>query len=560
MRLLVADDNKDSLYMLQTLLQANGHQVVTARNGAEALKRLHSERADMIISDILMPVMDGFILCREVKRDQAMKDIPFIFYTATYTDERDEELALKMGADRFIRKPKMPDEFIRIVQQVAENVGKGNVVLKKPAVDETETEKLKLHSERLIKKLEKKMMDLEKENEERKRTETALRDSQEQLRQAHKMEGMVTLAGGIAHEFNNILGIIIGNNELALMDVPDWSPARECLKEIQKAALRAKEVVRNILSFARKTPAERKPTQVATIVKETLTLLRASISANIDIRQNILCDREILLADPAELSNVLMNLCTNAVHAIGDGPGLIEVGLEPITLDRASVAKYEGLNPGNFVKLTVRDTGSGIDSRIIDCIFDPYFTTKSLSERSGMGLAIVYGIVKQHDGAIRVKSVEGQETLFEVVFPLLEVEIAREVRAAPEVLPKGTERILFVDDEPSLTKLVKHMLEQLGYRVETRTSSLEALALFKGEPGRFDLVITDMGMPEMAGNLLAQELMKTRSDIPIIMCTGYSARFDKETAKEAGIRAYAMKPLVMKDLAGIVRQVLDERA
>jgi PAS domain S-box-containing protein len=391
----------------------------------------------------------------------------------------------------------------------------------------------------------------------RKRAEGEKASLEVQLRQAQKMESIGTIAGGIAHEFNNILGVIIGNNELALMDMPDWNPAKNCLKEIQKASLRAKDVVRNILSFARKTPAERTPIRISTVIKESLKLLRASIPTMIEIRQNISCEREMILADPTEVNQVLMNLCTNAVHATGVEAGALEVGLEPIALDKDSAAKYDGLNPGDFVKLTVRDTGHGIDPEIIGRIFDPYFTTKSLAERTGMGLAIVYGIVKKHDGAIRVESEAGKGTVFEVLFPLHEGVVEQEVKEKPEVLPKGTERILFVDDEPSLVEMAERMLRRLGYDVETKTSSVEALDLFKEEPDRFDLVITDIGMPHMAGDMLAQKLIKIRPDVPVIICTGYSDRMDEDNAKERGIKAFVMKPLVMRDLAKTVREVLD---
>ena len=393
---------------------------------------------------------------------------------------------------------------------------------------------------------------------ERRQAEEALLESESKLRQAQKMESIGTLAGGIAHEFNNILGIIIGNTELAIDDVPEWNPAKESLKEIRKASMRAKDVVRHILSFARKTPAERKPIQISTIIRDSLKLMRASIPTTIEIRQNISCESEMILNDPTEINQVLMNLCTNSVHALSEETGVLEVSLESISLDRDSAGQYENLNPGNFVKLTVKDAGQGIDPKIMDRIFDPYFTTKDMDKGTGMGLAVVYGIVKKHDGAIKASSEPGKGTVFEVLFPLIDEGAEHEVEEEPQALPTGTERILFVDDEESLAKMVKQMLERLGYQVVTKTNPKEALSLFKAEVDQFDLVITDMAMPQMAGDRLAQELMEIRKDIPVILCTGHSARIDEDRAKGLGLAAYVMKPLVMKDFAITVRKVLDK--
>ena len=392
---------------------------------------------------------------------------------------------------------------------------------------------------------------------ERKQAEEALRESESKLRQSQKMESIGTLAGGIAHEFNNILGIIIGNTELAIDDVPEWNPAKESLKEIRKASMRAKDVVRHILSFARKTPAQRKPIQISTVVRESLKLMRASIPTTIEIRQNIACESEMILADPTEVNQILMNLCTNSVHALSEETGVLEVSLESISLDRDSAGQYENLNPGNFVRLTVKDTGQGIDQKIMGSIFDPYFTTKDMDKGTGMGLAVVYGIVKKHDGAIKASSELGKGTDIEVLFPLIEEVVEPEVEEEPEALPTGNERILFVDDEESLVKMAEQMLERLGYEVVTQTNPKEALTLFKADPSQFDLVITDMAMPQMAGDHLAQELMKIRGDIPVILCTGHSARIDEDRAKELVLAAYVMKPLVMRDFANTVRKVLD---
>ena len=385
---------------------------------------------------------------------------------------------------------------------------------------------------------------------------TASKKIEDQLRQAQKMESIGTLAGGIAHEFNNILGIIIGNTELALMDVPDWNPVKECLEETRKASIRAKDVVRQITSFARKTPLGKKPIQIGTIIKESLKLIRATTPTIIEIRQAILCESEMILAQPTEISQIFMNLCSNSAHAIGEEAGVLEVNLENEELRMKN--EELGLEAGRYVKLTVRDTGSGIKPEIIDRIFDPYFTTKDVDEGLGMGLAVVYGIVKKHDGAIKVKSEVDKGTVVEVLFPIIKAEVEGEVEE-PETLRGDTGRILFVDDEASLAKMTAQMLVRLGYEVVTKTNPKEALALFKAEPDRFDLVITDMAMPYMTGVKLAQELMAIRQDIAVILCTGHSDRIDEVKALRLGFKAYATKPLVMENLANLVRKVLDHK-
>jgi len=332
------------------------------------------------------------------------------------------------------------------------------------------------------------------------------------------------------------------------------------LKEIRAASMRAKDVVRHILSFARKTPAQRKPIQISTIIRDSLKMMRASIPTTIEIRQNISCESEMILADPTEINQILMDLCTNSVHALSEETGVLDVSLESISLDKDSAIEYENLNTGNFVKLTVKDTGQGIDPKIMNRIFDPYFTyftTKDIGKGTGMGLAIAYGIVKKYDGAIKASSELGKGTVFEVLFPLIDEAAEPEVEEEPGVLPRGTERILFVDDEESLAKMAKQMLERLGYQVVTKTNPRETLDLFRAEPDKFDLVITDMAMPQMAGDRLARELMKIRRNIPVILCTGHSARIDEDRAKELGLAAYVMKPLVMRDFANTVRRVLD---
>ena len=377
-----------------------------------------------------------------------------------------------------------------------------------------------------------------------------------QLQQAHKMEAIGTLAGGIAHEFNNVLAIIMGNADLAIDDVPDWNPAREYLKEIRNASFRAKEVVRQILSFARKTMAALKPLEVNTIVKESLKLMRASIPAMISIKPKIPPGPKLILGDPTEIHQIVINLCTNAAHAMKTSGGILEVAVSEVTLDDRTASRYEDLSAGDFVKLTVKDSGEGIAPDVLEKVFEPYFTTKEFGQGSGMGLAVVYGIVKKCQGAINISSVVGEGTTVNVLFPKIEEEApAKENKEL--ALPRGNERILLVDDDPSIANMIRQMLERFGYTVTSMTESTTALERFKSDPDDFDLVVTDMSMPKMSGDQLAAELMKIRKNVPILLCTGHSDAVDEKKARQIGIKGFAMKPLDKGKLAKAVRATLD---
>ena len=378
-----------------------------------------------------------------------------------------------------------------------------------------------------------------------------------QIRQDHKMEAIGTLAGGIAHDFNNILGIILGNAELAMDDVPEWNPAKMNLKEIRTASLRAKDVVRQLLSFARKTRLEKKPTNIVPIVDESLKLLRSSIPTSIEIRQNITENVGTILADPTQINQVLINLCTNANHAMPDG-GILEFSLKHATFDEDTASQYPDLTPGRYVNLTVSDTGHGISQEDIDRIFDPYFTTKEIGKGTGMGLAVVHGIVKDHKGIIIVESELGKGTTFSIFFPVVEKEAVVETQT-DEKLPTGNERILLIDDEESMVKLGHHRLERLGYKVEATTDPNDALELFRSQPNQFDLVITDLTMPKITGDKLVKEILNIRPDIPVILCTGFSEKIDEKKAKAIGAVEYVEKPLDQRDFALIVRKVLDKK-
>ncbi len=379
-----------------------------------------------------------------------------------------------------------------------------------------------------------------------------------QLKQAHKMEAIGTLTGGIAHEFNNILSIILGNTELALDDVPEWNPAHFNLVEIKTAGLRAKNVVKQLLSFIRKTDIKRQPISIIPVIKDALKFLRSTITANIDIRQNIQDTVDTIFADPTQINQIMINLCTNASHAMEETGGMLDIGIQNVFLDEDSTALIDPeLTQGNYVKVTVSDTGHGIAPENIERIFDPYFTTKEVGKGSGLGLSVVHGIVKIHRGAITVDSELGQGTTFNIFFPVTEEEVVTESKIIEE-LPTGNENILFVDDEESIVFIVRQMLERLGYQVEVKMNPVEALELFRSNPDQFDLVITDMAMPQMDGDKLVKEILNIRSEMPIILCTGFSKRVTEENAKELGIKAFAMKPLAIRNLAVVVRKALDE--
>ena len=390
---------------------------------------------------------------------------------------------------------------------------------------------------------------------ERKRAEEEKKNLEYQLQQAQKMEAVGTLAGGIAHDFNNILSVIIGYTELILMNAKVDADVRQNLKEIFNASKHARDMVKQILAFSRQSKQERKPIQVAHIVKEAIKMLRASLPATISIEQHIEKDTAVIEADPTQIHQVLMNLCTNAAHAINEKDGTLEIRLQNVELDQADAVEIPDLKAGPYLKLTVEDSGEGIPPELRQQIFNPYFTTKEKGKGTGLGLAVVQGIVKSYNGAVTVESDVGKGTAFHVFLPTLKRRlIAEEELAKP--LPMGYERILMVDDEQPLVEIGKQMLERLGYSVATRTSSIEALELFKANPHRFDLVITDIVMPNMSGDKLAEKMMDIRADIPVILCTGYSEKFTRQEAADMGIRSFLMKPLVMKDLADTVRQAL----
>ncbi len=380
----------------------------------------------------------------------------------------------------------------------------------------------------------------------------------QQLQQSQKLEAIGTLTGGIAHDFNNILSIIIGNAEIALDDIQSWHPVYNHLEEIKLASLRAKDVVRQLLSFSRKSEQRKKPLHLQDLIEESLHLMRATIPATIEIRSDTAADLRTIEADPTQIHQIIINLCTNASHAMEKNGGVLDVRLSNVRLDEAAATLHHSLPPGDYVQLRVSDTGCGIDPKIKDRVFDPYFTTKESGKGSGIGLSVVHGIVRDHSGAIDIESKVGAGTTVKVFFPAIEARPAKEPAASRHLLV-GNESILFVDDERSLAMMVKTALERLGYRVETATDPLEALALIQSKPDRIDLLITDMTMPKMTGAQLIAQALRLRPELATILCTGYSEKINPQRAKALGIDFFLEKPFRQNDLSEAVRKVMDAK-
>ncbi|MGD0231215.1 MAG: response regulator [Syntrophorhabdales bacterium] len=505
-RILWADDNADMRDYVGRLL-ADRFDVEAVANGREALDAAQRQLPDLVLSDVMMPGLDGFGLLRELRADERTRTLPVVLLSARAGDEARVE-GLVAGADDYLMKPFSARELLTVVgAQIA--------------------------------------------------MARMRRETEAQLRQARKMEALGTLTGGVAHEFNNILSAIIGFTELLAGHAAKGSRDERHLARIMEASIRGRDIVRQLLTFMRKTEQEKKPLRLSSIVKETVKFLRASTPSTIDIRVDVKSESGVILGDPVQIQQVLMNLCTNAAFAMREKGGSLDIALSDFSVSPSS-RDPQDIEPGLYIKLTVRDTGSGIAPEIIDKIFDPFFTTKEVGEGTGLGLSVVHGIVKQHDGYITVESEPGKGSTFTVYFPKTAKGSAT-ASVSHEALPTGSERILFVDDEEALVEMGEDILTELGYEVTSRMNGKEALALLKEDPSRFDLVITDQTMPEMTGVELAKEVLALRADLPIIMCTGFSHLVDADKANALGIPAFAMKPLTKAEIAKTIRKVLDEQ-
>jgi PAS domain S-box-containing protein len=382
-----------------------------------------------------------------------------------------------------------------------------------------------------------------------------------ELRQAHKMEAVGTLAGGIAHDFNNILAAIMGYIELMQLEVPEGHAIQHSLNQVLKATHRAKDLVNHILTFSRQSPKEKKPVRLHQIIHEALKLIRATIPTTIAITSDITELGGAVLADPTQIHQVIMNLCTNAAHAISDRKGgIISISLSQVELTGQDVRAFTQITPGPYARFSVRDNGVGMTPEVLGRMFDPFFTTKELGTSTGMGLSVVHGIVKSHNGTIAVESEVGVGTLFHVYFPLIPLEAGAEIpddqKQGELPAQTGTERILFVDDEKNLVNIGDRMLRRLGYQVTAVASSEEALRIFSKSPHTFDLLITDMTMPEMTGLELVEKIHEIRPEFPVILCSGYDKRIAGKKLSAMGIRYFALKPLEVREFGKLIREAL----
>lgn len=513
-RILICDDEPQITASIKALLDVfEKYRIETTNSSRHALSMIQADAPDLVILDVMMPEMTGFQLLDSI--DRLRTDSAFIMVTGESSVDTAIK-AIRKGAVDYLRKPFEPDELVIRVENVLKQ-----------------------------RRMRHEQLSVEAEN----------RELEDRLRQSHKMEAIGTLAGGIAHDFNNVLSIILGNAELALTMLPESDDCYQNLEQIFEASLRAKDMIRQLLSFSRKEESSRRPLRINGVINESLKLLRASMPANICIALEL--DREdcTVIGDATQLHQILLNLCTNAAHAMEKDGGVLTLRVSSEYLDNTAAANLE-LEAGRFAHLIIADTGKGIDRAIINRIFDPYFTTKEVGKGTGMGLAVVHGIVKTSGGAIRVSSAPGC-TEFHLYLPRVDaIPVVEAITFDRRQLPGGREHILLVDDEEMLVFMMQQTLEQLGYKVTGFTRSEAAHRAFEANPHSYDILITDMTMPGMTGTSLARAVKQLRN-IPVILCTGYNEQIDDENAQSLGIQALIMKPVGMQQLAKTIRNVLE---
>lgn len=489
--------------------------VIPAQSGIVGIESTKAESPEMVLLDIEIGGIDRYEVCRILKSEENTKHIPILLITEIQSDPKSYVKGLEAGVVGFLGKP---IDKAELAVQV-------NMVLR-------------------ISALEKDKAELKK-----------------QLQQAQKMESIGTLAGGIAHEFNNILFPIIGYTEMSMYDVPENSKTRENLASVLKAADRAKDLIQQIQSFSMKEGHEIKALKIQYVVKETLKLLRASLPSTIEVRHEIDNTCGPVAADPSEIQQVLMNLCTNAYQVMEEKGGELEITLQEVDLAPGDLSFEIDLNPGCYLKLTVKDTGPGFEQTEVKHIFDPQYRTSDWNEGAGMGLNIVHEIIRSYKGIICISSDPDQGTTIDVYLPLIDTQSDNISEVSTKThIPLGTETILLVDDEEDVLEMMHLMLERLGYQVISTLNGVKALETFRKASKTFDLVITDQTMPKMTGMELIKALRLVQPDIQIILCTGFNEKITEENTRHLGIGALIGKPVRIAEIAGKIREVLDRKS
>ena len=550
---LIADDNAQNRYYLEVLLQGNGFAVRSATNGAEALEMAQNDPPGLLISDILMPIMDGFALCREWRADERLKEIPFIFYTATFTEPQDETLALGLGANRFVIKPQEPEVLLAIIREVLAGRNNGSV----DAAGRDDRELLQEHGQALFRKLSKKMAALEEANLLLKENLAERQRLEDQLRHAQKMEAIGQLAGGVAHDFNNILSVIMGYASMLKLDRELVAAQAERVDQILGAAEKGAYLTRSLLSFSRRQVMKLERTDLNDIVRNIESFLARILEENIHLKVLPNTSPLPVLADTTQIEQVLMNLVTNGRDAMPQGGELV-LATDLLETDAALAHVHGFCEPGRYARVTVSDTGIGMEAATREKIFEPFFTTKADGKGTGLGMAIVYGIVKQHNGYINVYSEPGKGTTFNIYLPLDQTDGRTRAPIIQLEPPRGGEEtILVAEDNEAVRTLVEQILGEFGYRVIAATDGLDALRKFREHQGRIDLVLLDLIMPKSSGPESARELRRLDPEVKILFSSGYPAEFVQRREILGEHEDFIVKPVRPLDLLRTIRHILD---
>ncbi len=542
--IMIVDDDPEQIHILTEILEQFGFDFQIAQSGIEALSLLEKGLPEIILLDVIMPEMDGFEVCRRLKSDKHTKEIPVIFMT-DLTETVNKVIGLELGAADYLTKPFQKEEVLtRIKNQFVMRQLHQQLVNTRQTLDDKVTQRT---------------MEIVKSNEELKKEIDEHKRMEKILKQAQKMEAISTLSTGIAHDFNNILSIIIGYSEMAGMEGDSQdSMIGTCLKNINSAAFRARELVQNLLTFCRQTEQEKTHIKISPILKYVLNIIKTNISPNIDVEQEIEEEAGLVLADPTQMHQLILNLCQNASQAMLDTGGTLSVRLDEIFLNPDQASEYPNLVSGNYISIFIQDTGYGMNNEVMERIFDPYFTTKEPGEGTGLGMAVAHGIAVSHGGTIEVKSTPGTGSSFQVLLPCKQTKKIRPDIIGDKALPEGHGTVMYVDDEESLVKFGTIVLDRVGYTVEGFISSSDALEAFKEAPDYFDLVISDHIMPKIQGMELAKKLLEIRNDIPILLCTGTKSDGMVEQAKAIGIFEVIQKPIPMKTLIKTIKNILEK--